>query len=363
MSYQITHTIMTRPATLFQGMALGLAVAVALLPTALVAQTVSGIVTDQDGAPLSDAAVFVEGTTHGDIADRTGGFAIRVPGAGTWVLVVSHLGYAPVGYTLHMSSDASLDIGRVVLTTISIGLPGLEIVATRKNEKRYARRFEKDLMGSTAAAKRATIMNPDVLSYYETQSGFRVVASQPIIVENRATGYRSTVHLHRYERFHMDDAFRLVSRVFFEEMATPNRRQRRLRTQLYAGSLQHFLWAWHHRRVRDEGFIVHSRVPVPATDNGLASAPGVGPLIIEYDAAPDKAYQAFSERVRVPYPFSPERQISRIQFADGMMVVAANGHSHTEVSQEGYWAFRGIGDRVPSPSEIVGGSPMAARIP
>ena len=108
---------------------------------------------------------------------------------------------------------------------------------------------------------------------------------------------------------------------------------------------------------------MHSRITEPTTENGLALASYDGPVVVEYDGLPDKGYQAFAKRIGIAYPFSSELQVSRIQFADGLMKVAANGHSHTEISQEGYWAFRGIGDRVPVPIDMPSANSMAARLP
>ena len=210
---QRTHS---RFSSLIQlGMLLIPVTAALLISSSSAGQSISGSVSDVSGNPLPGATVFFEGTTRGDVASRTGGFSISSPGPGTWVLVVSHLGFAPAARTVHISGHASIAVGHVTLKAISFRLPELVIEASREDQERFERRFEIDFLGSTAAATQAKIINPDVLRYVSTARGFRVEALEPIIVENRATGYRSIVYLHDYERFPRGQGLQAgVARVF-----------------------------------------------------------------------------------------------------------------------------------------------------
>jgi len=69
-------------------------------------RTITGTVTDENGAPLPFANVYVEGTTIGTTADIDGNYRIKVP-EGATAIVVSFTGYGD--QTLSLSNSNSLD--------------------------------------------------------------------------------------------------------------------------------------------------------------------------------------------------------------------------------------------------------------
>jgi TonB-linked SusC/RagA family outer membrane protein len=61
--------------------------------SSLFAQTVSGVVSDENGIPLPGLSVVIEGTTTGTTTDMDGKYSLKLPEAGTYKLVFSYLGY------------------------------------------------------------------------------------------------------------------------------------------------------------------------------------------------------------------------------------------------------------------------------
>lgn len=55
-------------------------------------RTVTGVVTDDKGVPLSGVSVSIKGTTTGTITSADGAFSLNVP-ANSNTLVVSNIGY------------------------------------------------------------------------------------------------------------------------------------------------------------------------------------------------------------------------------------------------------------------------------
>ena len=313
------------------------------------AQQITGFVTDDAATVLPGATVFLEGTARGDVADSTGRFAIQAPGPGAYLLVATFVGYGGGERTIHIAANQQPEPVHFALREAVHLLPEVVVTAHPRGRARRLQTFERDLLGRTTTARRARIVNAEQIGFESTARGFRAVSSGPVVVENPATGYRTYVHLKSYERFAGSRGYRLVARMHFEESGPATRRQQRLRERLYRGSMKHFLWAWHHGRLEEEGFHVHGPIEQSLPSNGMARAARSAPVVVEYSALPDGAYRSHARRHGLRAPFTDSRQVSRIAFESGRMEVASNGHPTGEVRQEGYWAFRGVGDAVPRP--------------
>ena len=59
----------------------------------LQAQTISGVVNDENGIPMPGVTVRIDGTTNGDATDLDGKYEIKNVPAGEQVLVFSFIGY------------------------------------------------------------------------------------------------------------------------------------------------------------------------------------------------------------------------------------------------------------------------------
>jgi len=107
------------------------------LPLFLAAQTVKGVVTDQDGETLIGVSVLVKGTATGTVTDYDGNYELSVPGAES-VLVFSYTGFASVEETVNGRSNID-----VVLATDAEVLEEVVVVG-------YGVVRKSDLTGSVA---------------------------------------------------------------------------------------------------------------------------------------------------------------------------------------------------------------------
>jgi TonB-linked SusC/RagA family outer membrane protein len=93
----------------------------------VVAQTISGTITDEAGEPLIGASLLVKGTTSGTVTDIDGKFSLAVP-ANAEVLVVSYTGFATLEYTIGAEtnditivlSESAAQLNEVVVTALGI---------------------------------------------------------------------------------------------------------------------------------------------------------------------------------------------------------------------------------------------------
>ena len=93
--------------------------------TVMAQRTISGTVTDDTGAPLPFANVFVEGTTVGTTTDIDGNYTLKVP-EGATTLKVSYTGYADMSLdvtdsnTLDFAISEGVTLENVVVTALGI---------------------------------------------------------------------------------------------------------------------------------------------------------------------------------------------------------------------------------------------------
>ncbi len=103
------------------------------LPTALIAQVVSGSVKDGDGEPLFGASVVVKGTTMGMQTDFEGEFEFNAKQEPPFTLVISYLGFEPVEFEVtpeNIKKNVSIK-----LESSAVEVKTVEVTDTRLTEK------------------------------------------------------------------------------------------------------------------------------------------------------------------------------------------------------------------------------------
>ena len=123
----------------------------------LFAQTITGMVTDENGDPLPNANIIVEGTTIGTTSTFEGNYSVKLPdGAGPFSIKVSFIGYEPV--TKQVSAqDQKVDF-QLFPSTQELN----DIVVTAENRAVNAQEvpISMDLIGGLMLAKQgATDIN------------------------------------------------------------------------------------------------------------------------------------------------------------------------------------------------------------
>lgn len=237
-----------------------LALVVGLRPAAA-QTTLRGTVVDEDtDEPLPGAHVFIAQSMVGTTTDDEGHFVLRDLRPGSARLVVSMVGYETQQENLLLTGDTTRTFRFAVPPTI---IEGEEVTVTaERDEEWYERleRFKHLFIGSSPIAERCSLLNPEVLRFEKKWWGkFRAEATEPLVIENRALGYRVTYHLKEFEK--SGPVIRWDGEPLFEPLtprdSTEARRWARNRRDAYEGSLRHFLMALLHDRVEAEQFEMH----------------------------------------------------------------------------------------------------------
>ena len=238
-----------------------------LVNTASSAQSVvqiQGAITDAETSdPLPGAHVFIGSTMIGTSTNLEGQYELeRIPN-GTHMLWVSMIGYEPasqelvVSDTTHRVADFSLE---------PVVIPIGEVTVTAKRDKRWKKRlarFKKLFIGETAFAREVEILNPEVLDFKANWlSKFTARAQEPLIIENRALGYRIEYLLKEFSQ--EGGTIRYDGDPLFKDMEAESDEQKAIwlahREEVFYGSFRHFLRALMADSLKEEGFSIQ-RIP------------------------------------------------------------------------------------------------------
>ena len=339
-----------------------LAVVLAALPAAAQPATVSGTVVDAGGDPLPGANVYLSGTTRGDATDADGRFEIADVAPGAYRVVASMLGFTPATEDVTLAPGATARVS-LVLEAAPLALGAVEVEAAFDEDwQRRFERFRRAIIGESWRADSTVVLNPEVLSFEERRGTLTAQAAAPLVIENRALGYRLVYDLSEFEarpdriRYDGDERFEALEPTSWRDTD----RWREARARAYRGSLAHFFRSLLAGTAQEEGFSVamvdraeRSLEPAPsdlmtprADGWGTLRAPRL--LVVSYAEEEDPAY-LWSEWFREDRDQTRPIQRSGLQVEAGEAVIDPQGTPEDPfaVSASGYLGFERLADLVP----------------
>lgn len=329
---------------------------------------VEGTVRDGAGQTLPGASVYLSGTTRGASAGADGRYRIAGIPAGTYRLVGSLVGYRATVQDVRLAAGDTLAADLALAEVVGeLGTVRVRAQADRRWQRRLAQ-FRRALLGESSRAEHAQIVNPEVLDFSSRWGVLRATAAAPLVIENRALGYRLRYDLHAFEASGTRVGY--DGDEVFEELdgsAADRARWADARADAYRGSLEHLLRSLLDGTAETEGFALavsrddpfpgHGRPPPPparAADlvrrrpDGTARFAVRGRLEVVYAEPEDRAYVAsrwFRERRQA----ADAVQRSAVRTARGGVGLDADGTPDDPfgVTVSGYLAFERLADRVP----------------
>jgi hypothetical protein len=344
-----------------------------LLPLVAAAQpsgqaTLTGTVVDAEtGDPLPGAHVFIAQSTRGTTTDADGRFRLADVPLGAQRLYVSMLGYVPATRDT-LLRDARTYHFQFRLVPEVIDLDGITVTAER--DRKWAsrlRKFEREFLGTSDRAEQTEILNPEVLSFDGGWGRLEAWAQEPLILENRALGYRIRYFLEEFER--VGGTVRYDGEPLFELMAPATPEQAaawtEARRRAFHGSFHHFLVALLNGRTREAGFLTFRRFSLDRA-GGHRMRFRLDPQdIIRPGPTPSVHLLDFSNYAEIVYTgeqesdaflrwhgalwSDPGPQRSWIELTDGPTRVDRHGEvvDPYGVTVYGYFAFERVADQLP----------------
>ena len=326
------------------------------------------VVDDETGTPLAGAHVFIAESMMGTATDDEGRFTLdRVP-LGAHRLYVSMLGFEPASRDTLLRQPQPYDFElRLTPTVIEVG----QVVVSAKEAKRWHRRlrkFTRLFLGETDNAQHTTIVNPEVLSFDSGWGKLSASASAPLVIENRALGYRIQYFLKEF--IQSGNTIKYDGEPLFEALTPENDEQAAQwsenRRKAYFGSFRHFMLTLLDGRVKDEGFLsfrrfsldrlhsTHDRFWIdPERLLGEGPSPAEKELrfpgyleVLYINELEDEAFLRWQGRGAW---HSPRNQRSWMKLTNGPTLVDHTGEviDPYGVTVYGYFAFERVADEMP----------------
>ena len=335
--------------------------------------TLVGTVTDADGATLPGATVYLSGTTRGVAADDDGRF--RLPGVapGAYRLVASLVGFRAGTQDIRVQAGQA-EAGPFAFRLAAVDLG--EAVVEARGDERFRRRlatFTRELIGESENGRLTRIVNPQVLDFRDRFGALTATASAPLVVENRALGYRLTYDLQTFSSTATRISYDGDER--FEELvpadAAEAARWETARAQAFRGSLRHLLRALRTGTAEVEGFHFRLRrmtsegqlaeyVGRDVTGAALVTAPDSAgfynllfngsAIAVRFDGEPEVPAYLTSEWFRGARSAVNPFQESDLISTQPQQTIDASGNPEDPdgVSASGYLAFERLADLVPA---------------
>lgn len=340
--------------------------------------TLSGEVRDAEtGVPLTGAHVFIASSMIGTTTDREGKYVLSGVPLGAHRLYVSMLGFEDDFLDILLRSDETRSFDFALQPSVlEVG----EIIVEAERDRRWKRRLERftrEFIGETPNAEQTTILNPEVLDFEDTRGTFTAVASAPLLIENRALGYRIQYFLTDFEstpgrvRYDGEGLYQELEPEHAEEARTWELKRR----EAFVGSFRHFMLALIAGRSEAQGFQTFSRPSASSKRGDSFSAASVianqrfpikpesllstgdvaGEFVLDFEGHLEIVFMGEQEDpAYLDWSLRPERSNPRFQtswtFLDhGPAIVDYKGDTLDPyaVVFMGYWAFERVADDPP----------------
>jgi hypothetical protein len=230
--------------------------------------TLRGKVQTKDGKPIPSASIFFSNTSLGTVADRDGQFVLTGIAAGKYDLIVSSIGFETNAQQI--ATDQWPATITVTLAVKEAELPEVVVGSyTKETWEKWGKFFLDNFLGTTPFAEDCTIKNREVIQFrnYTKRKELKAIANEPLIIENRALGYRIKYQMESFQFNFNTKIFTFSGYPLFESYEKPGEKTKprweRNRNTAYYGSKIHFMRSLFKNRLLNEGFEVRFMQRIP----------------------------------------------------------------------------------------------------
>jgi hypothetical protein len=344
--------------------------------------TVKGTVKDAaTGDLMPFATVFFAETTFGTATDDQGKYTLTVSNPGTYDFIVKFVGYKTYATQLKLGDQAEITMD--VLIEADAKSLGDVVVTAKKDEKwqEHMREFRLIFLGESANARQCKILNEEVIDFIfdEEKVILEAFSSEPLIIENKALGYKIQYFLEHFEVNYTANISSYYGYTVFEELKSKSQRKinrwEANRKKAYDGSAVHFFTSLYENRLKEDGFFVQVAKDVTGmgrlidakdanvyqflrggTTDISKRLPFENLLYVTYDKEfESREYQEVKSRRSIGHAsvsrLVKQPQQSWISIMDGFESIEfePNGYVYNPVSfySAGYWGFEKIAEMIP----------------
>ena len=328
--------------------------------------TVTGIVVDSaTREPLGAASVFCQNTTLGTVTNKQGEFSLQLKSGG-YDLIFTYTGYQT--QTIRITGDVSRFEIVMIKEDKSLG----EVVIKSSNEvkdgwEKYGSFFLENFIGATPNAAQCKLENPEVLKFYflKKSNKLRVLATEPILISNKALGYNLRYQLDSFIYYYNTDINSYRGYCLYSEMEGSDSLKKiwtANRTKTYNGSRLQFMRSYYDSTLAEDGWIISmldessntkfNKVADPYDTLYYGGVDSTAEIEIWY---PRKLSITYTKKKAEPeylkkykLPKNVTIQTSYIDLTDAI-AIKENGYYYDQKDwiNQGYWGWKNLADQLP----------------
>lgn len=220
---------------------------------------------------VASANVYISNSSIGTVTDEKGNFVIRNFPAGRYDLVVSC-----VGYTTQVITVSSAQLPKQLTILLQPKVNELQEVIVEPYDKngweRWGNFFIEHFIGTSAFARDCKLLNRDVIKFRfsKKKNQLEVIATDRLVIENRALGYVLRYDLTRFEYDFGTRIFLYQGYPLFEEMESERsgrlKRWTANREDAYFGSVMHFMRSLYRNKLVEQHFEVRRLIKISSEE-------------------------------------------------------------------------------------------------
>lgn len=318
--------------------------------------------------PMTGASVYCQNTTIGTVTNKDGEFSLNLKSGG-YELIISFTGYQ-TRQVFITNNDTRIPNIELAKEDKSLG----EVIIKSSNEvkdgwEKYGAFFLEHFIGSTPYADKCQLMNKEALKFYflKRSNKLRVLATEPIQIENKALGYNLRYQLDSFIYYYNTDVVLYRGYCLYSEMEGPDSSRRawvKNRVNAYYGSKMHFLRSYYDSTLIQDGYSIGMLDENNAMKFNKVENPYDTLYYLGFDSVntseievwyPRKISITYAKRKPEPeylrkfkMPKNIAVQISYIGLTDAI-AIKENGYYYEQKDwiNQGYWSWKNLADQLP----------------
>ncbi len=223
-------------------------------------QVIKGIVLERKTNNPVLATIYFSGTFVGTLSDLNGNFELDISKNNSMPLTISSVGY----YSITLTDYSKVKPLIIYLTPKVLELK--EVIISSKSlaskRKAYLNKFKDVFLGTTYNARNCEIINENdiTFNYDSCRDTLKAFASKPILIYNKALGYKVSYYLDKFEYYKKLNSFSIIGNIVFNEdlinWNPDNQIYENRRKDTFLGSRMHFFRALWANELTTAGFII-----------------------------------------------------------------------------------------------------------
>jgi hypothetical protein len=220
------------------------------------------------GQVLSGVSVFLTNTSKGTTTNKTGYFEITDIKPGKYELVATSVGFETSVFSFN-AEQLPLKL-RIEMKEKLVELDNVVLEPyVEEGWDKWGKTFLGSFIGNNTNAKDCILKNhKDIrFRYYKRSNRLEAIADKPLVIENKALGYKIEYQLEAFEMKFREGSTTYYGYTLFNQLGKeekdPKKRWVKNRDKAYYGSMKHFFTALNENKLLEEGFEVRRMVKHP----------------------------------------------------------------------------------------------------